>query len=64
MKTYLVVNQVTNEVTNAIVWDGGSSINIPDSTLVAIPDEPLGVWLGWKLIDGVWTAPRETDNGY
>lgn len=63
MSVYLTVDNTTGVVTNAIEWDGGASLSIPDVTIVPVPEEPIGVWIGWKIVDGVWVAPEQNVNG-
>lgn len=44
-------------VSNAIEWDGGTSLDIPDVSIIPLPEEPQGIWIGWRLVDGAWMAP-------
>lgn len=57
MSVYLVVNNLDGIVSNAIEWDGGSSLHIPDVKIIPLPEEPHGVWIGWQLVDGQWIPP-------
>lgn len=57
MSVYLVVNNSDGVVSNAIEWDGGTSLNIPDVTIIPVPEQPEGVWIGWQLVDDEWIAP-------
>jgi len=54
---YLVVQKSDGLVVNVIVWDSESEYNQNDCELILASDEPDGVWVGWKLIDGQWIAP-------
>lgn len=58
MSVYLVVNNSDGLVSNAIEWDGGASLYIEGVTLIPLPEEPQGVWMGWSLIDGKWIPPE------
>jgi hypothetical protein len=45
-------------VINVIVWDGVSPYTLSEEVeLVPLDSLPEGVWVGWALVDGVWTAP-------
>ena len=59
MSVYLVVNNSDGIVSNAIEWDGGASLDIPNVSIIPLPNEPQGVWIGWTYINGVWTEPPE-----
>lgn len=47
---------VKNDVAiNVVVWDGVSPYDSPpDCTLV---EQPAGVAIGWRLVDGTWQRP-------
>ena len=53
---YLEVKKTTGLVQNVIVWDGISTYSRNGFDLIKSDDAPC-VWIGWKKIDGVWTAP-------
>ena len=45
-------------IITVIVWDGVSPYPLPAGvTLVLLSSLPAGVWVGWSLVNGVWTAP-------
>lgn len=58
MNTYAMVNNQTNRVDNAIVWNGVAEYTPPDGyTLVQVPEsnetEPTP-GIGWFYIDGAF----------
>lgn len=62
MSRYLEING-EGYVVNIIEWDGLSPYAPAGVVLVAHDDYPQTA-IGWQLVNGEWTAPRETNNGY
>jgi hypothetical protein len=55
---YLLIDH-TGLCVNAIRWDGVSPFTPPAGvSVIPVPDDPPGVWIGWTLNpDGSWSPP-------
>lgn len=42
-------------IENVVLWDGGDDWTPPEG--VQVRSLPEGAGVGWRLVDGVWTAP-------
>lgn len=61
MDRYLVVRDQDGLVVNAVVWDGSSDYRVDGCSLIAVPNDPVGVWVGWTRIEGGWVPPVESE---
>lgn len=54
---WLVIRNIDGYVENVVVWDGQTHYKINDCYMLPVPSDPVGVWIGWKLVDGQWEPP-------
>lgn len=47
-------------IVNLVEWDGVQPYE-PDGDLTPLGGLPAGVSIGWRLVEGVWTAPEPVE---
>ena len=54
---YFEILESEQRVVNVIIYDGVSPYTPPVGQYLLSETETPGIAVGWKKIDGVWTAP-------
>lgn len=55
---YFEITPDTHQVINCILWDGVSPYTPPSGLYLISEGDVPGMAVGWKKINGVWTAPE------
>lgn len=63
MAIFLIKDSASGLALNVIEKESEQDLVLPEGQeLVALPEEPVGVWMGWRVVGETWVPPVLGEN--